>query len=327
MKTTFFFACAALVSSVVACGGEPVDAGDEDLVSALGPEPAGQATQYPIVLAHGFLASSGGFGSFHPLVSDALAADGHIVTRGSVPPFARVSVRAAYLAKDIDDTLARTGAKKVNLIAHSMGGLDARELVSVLGYGDRVASVTTIATPHRGSAVADVALAIVPGQAHEALDAIAHEIGRTYSDVSTDEDVLGALEDLSEAHADAFEASHPDDARVFYQSWAGVSSVLAIPNPADVGACEGELLWHSGHADSMSAMLVPNAPFVSHGKQSNDGLVLVSSAKHGDFRGCVPADHADEIGFYHGAVMDKHTGFDVVRFYRNVAFDLAARGY
>ena len=326
MKTTAFL---LLASSLLlgACGGEPTGGSDDELVSALGPDPQGQPAQYPIVLAHGFLASAKGFGSFNAMVSDALAADGHVVVRGSVPPFARVSVRAQYLAKDIDEALAKTGAKKVNIVAHSMGGLDAREVVSVLGYGDRVASVTTIATPHRGSGVADVALAIVPGQASDAMNAVAHEIGRAYSDVATDEDVRGALEDLAEASADAFEASHPDDSRVYYQSWAGVSSVLAIPNPADVGACEGQLLWHPGRADLMSGLLAPGAPFVAHGKESNDGLVLVSSAKHGNFRGCVPADHADEIGLLRTKSLDSHTGFDVVRFYRNVAYDLAARGF
>lgn len=36
-----------------------------------------------------------------------------------------------------------------------MGGLDARYLASQLGCSERVASVTTIATPHWGSPVAD----------------------------------------------------------------------------------------------------------------------------------------------------------------------------
>src|SRR6185436_1181555 len=116
---------------------------------------------------------------------------------------------------------------------------------------------------------------------------------------------------------------------VYYQSWAGVSSLLAIPNGADKAACEGKLLAHDDKADLMSPILAPAAPIVAHGTKAepNDGFVLVSSAKHGNFRGCVPADHADEIGLLRTSSLDAHTGFDVVRFYRNVAYDLAARGF
>jgi triacylglycerol lipase len=293
----------------------------------LGPEPRGTATRYPIVLAHGFLGSANGFAGFDPRVSEALEADGHAVFRASVPPFGDVHQRALALAADVDRVLAETGAAKVDIIAHSMGGLDARELVSTLGYGDRVASLTTIATPHRGSAIADVSLGLLAGASDDALAAIAKLAGKSYGDVANDADLRGALSDLSERGAEAFNRTHPDDARVYYQSWAGVSSVLAIPNPADAVACEGRLLAHAGRADFMSAIVAPAAPFVAHGADPNDGFVRVSSAKWGTFRGCVPADHADEVGFLRAGTIDPHTGFDFVRFYRDVAFDLAARGY
>jgi triacylglycerol lipase len=79
----------------------------------------------------------------------------------------------------------------------------------------------------------------------------------------------------------------------------------------------------------MSPILAPAAPIVAHGikAEPNDGFVLVSSAKHGNFRGCFPADHADEIGVFSRGSLDRHTGFDFVRFHRNVAFDLASRGF
>jgi len=49
--------------------------------------------------------------------------------------------------------------------------------------------------------------------------------------------------------------------------------------------------------------------------------------KVGNFRGCVPADHADEIGVMSTRSLDPHTGFDFVRFHRDIAFDLAHRGF
>jgi triacylglycerol lipase len=332
MKTTL----AAIALSMFALAGcsassDAADTGTtDDALSAaapLGADPSGHATRYPIVVVHGFLGSADKLASFNSQITDALTADGHRVYRAELPPFGSVAMRGKVLATEVDRVLQETGASKVNIVAHSMGGLDARELVSVLGYGDRVASLTTVSTPHRGSRIADMSLGLVEGADDKALAAIAQAIGKSYSDVADDTDLKQALRDLSEANADAFNAAHPDDARVYYQSWAGVSSFLAIPNPADADACDGKLLMHPGRADFVNPILAPAMPFVSDGGQSNDGFVRVSSAKWGNFRGCVPADHADEIGTLSTQSLDPHTGFDFVRFHRDIAFDLASRGY
>jgi triacylglycerol lipase len=334
MKNVTLLAGIALsVLSVCGSAGCAADAAEEvastevelSAAAPLGADPKGSPARYPIVLAHGFLGNGGGFASFNASIAEGLERDGHVVVTASVPPLGNVRIRARALADDIDEALNATGAKKVNVFAHSMGGLDARDVVSGLGYGDRVASVTTISTPHRGSRIADVSLGLVGGAREEALDAF----GKIVDDDPNTVDVKGALRDLSEANAEAFAASHPDDARVYYQSWAGVSSLFAIPNPADEGACEGKLLAHRGRADLMSPILAPAAPIVAHGVKAepNDGFVTVASAKLGNFRGCVPADHADEIGVFARESYNRRTGFDFVRFHRNVAFDLAARGF
>ena len=46
--------------------------------------------------------------------------------------------------------------KQVHLIAHSLGGLDSRFMISKLGMADRVLSLTTIGTPHHGTPLADI---------------------------------------------------------------------------------------------------------------------------------------------------------------------------
>jgi triacylglycerol lipase len=293
----------------------------------LGPAPAGQATKYPVVLAHGFDASpSNRWGWYR--VPEALEADGHTVFVTMVPPYNTVAVRAAHLARQIDTILEDTGAERVNLVAHSMGGLDGRYLISSLGYGNAVASLTTISTPHRGSAVADVALKLLPGLADRALNALASAWGRTYSELADDSDLRGAMAGISEANLPGFNADNPDDPQVHYQSWAGVSSVLGLNHRADAEACEGMLLQHPGSSDKMNATLVPMAGFVAHGTKlyPNDGMVRVDSAKWGDFRGCIPADHLDEVGQVRNEGADPHTGFDAPRFYRNVVFELAEQG-
>jgi triacylglycerol lipase len=297
-------------------------------VPALGPEPAGEATTYPIVLAHGFDASPENRWGFYG-VEEALVADGHTVYVAQVPPYNAVEVRAGYLAEQVDAVLAQTGAPRVNLVAHSMGGLDGRYLISSLGYGGKVASLTTISSPHQGSAVADVALKLLPGVADDAINALARAWGRTYSEVADETDLRAALTALSEDNAPGFNAANPDDPQVFYQSWAGVSSVFGIPGPWDEAACEGKRLADPrGGADRMDLTLIPMAAMVAHGAElrPNDGMATVEGAKLGLFRGCIPADHLDEVGQIKHDGPDEHTGFDAARFYRNLAFDLAERG-
>ena len=71
----------------------------------------------------------------------------------TVPPSGSIEARATKLAESI---AAKAKGKEVNIIAHSMGGLDSRYMISQLKPTDfKIKSLTTIATPHRGSAFAD----------------------------------------------------------------------------------------------------------------------------------------------------------------------------
>ncbi|KAJ5895573.1 Arrestin-like N-terminal [Penicillium taxi] len=119
------------------------------------------APKNPIVLAHGLL----GFdelrlaGPYLPGVQywrgikEALSARGVEVITATVPPSSSIEERAEQLAQEIE---AGARGKSVNIIAHSMGGLDSRYMISRLKHDKfKVSSLTTIATPHRGSAVAD----------------------------------------------------------------------------------------------------------------------------------------------------------------------------
>lgn len=56
---------------------------------------------------------------------------------------------AAAIAKVVDTALSENNCEKVNIIAHSKGGLDCRYLITSMGYANKVASLTTINTPHR----------------------------------------------------------------------------------------------------------------------------------------------------------------------------------
>jgi triacylglycerol lipase len=108
------------------------------------------ATRYPIFLAEGF----GGLDYFQ--IEEALEAAGATVCDqpdDQVPHFAGSEARAAVLIPQIQ-ACAASGGGRVNLIGFSLGGEDARIVLS--RRPDLLASVTTVGTPHRGSSgVAD----------------------------------------------------------------------------------------------------------------------------------------------------------------------------
>ena len=301
-------------------------------------DPEGSPTRYPIVLAHGFNGSPTNNWGWHKDLIAALRADGHDVHIAAVPPFQGVGVRAEeHLAPFVDEVLGMTGADKVNIIAHSMGGLDSRYLVSSLGYHDRVASVVTISSPHRGSAVADDALSIINlfgDKAVGKLNDMATAFGKTFTteDLAEGSDLREALESLSVANSARFNEANPDHPEVYYQSWAGVSHAFRIGNGnGDRKACEddaGGVLYTHGPNDFKRLDLVAMAISVGKfGTVPNDGMATVESAVWGDFIGCVPADHYDEVGQVDKPGLRTSTGFNPTSFLRTIAYHLSARGY
>jgi triacylglycerol lipase len=68
----------------------------------------------------------------------------------SLPWVGSIEQCAGSLAKQLENE-----SGPLHLVAHSMGGLDARRWISCLDGGTRVASLTTLSTPHRGSAASN----------------------------------------------------------------------------------------------------------------------------------------------------------------------------
>jgi triacylglycerol lipase len=308
-----------------------------------------KAAQYPILLHHGFNASQSNSWSFYR-VKEALERDGHQVTTTEVEPFNGVPVRAQSLAKIVDRVRTEFCAAKpeaeraecertakVNIIAHSMGGLDARYLASTLGYASKLASITTISTPHKGSNIADVGLGLTPdgGRLGAVLDQLVGCFGRTFTrdDLARNTDMRAALESLSEANAPAFNRENPDPAGVYLQSYAGVSRAIGGPRTSGeqakvLEACGGQYFGAVRRADFMSPRLTLGS--VAVGRFSNvpqDGMVTVENAKWANFRGCFPGDHLDQVGQVKEDGPNIYTKFDHIAFYRVLATDLAKRGF
>lgn len=319
--------------TVIACG--PPEADEHDAVEGQGTAGQGAALSscrgapYPLVLAHGFA----GFERIGPLnyffnVASDLRSRGETVIEAQVPPFDSSAVRARYLAGIVDDTLRATGACKVNVIAHSQGGIDARFLISSLGYGDRVAGLITVASPHQGTPVADAALGLIPGFSYDLINVILRALWGGIASAPGDAKVQASLRQLSRDHMQkVFNPANPDDRRVKYYSVAGRSSGRV----ADA-ECAGATWGNSSRIDLLDPLLAVAVPAFALTSPNplipvpNDGLVTVASSRWGTFLGCVPADHLDEVGQIGHLLPDLISGFDHRDLYRRLAQTLHKDG-
>jgi triacylglycerol lipase len=210
----------------------------------------------PIVLVHGIFGfdqlTLGGVKlvDYFRLIPAALRADGNLVPQ---PPRLNTAGSIAERAHDLKSYLEDASnpevfSKPVHLVAHSMGGLDARHMISQLGMADRVLSLTTIGTPHHGSPIADAVITATD----PILNSFVEHLGV---------DIQG-IADLTTNACARFNAEVPDAPNVRYFSVAG----QFVP-PRILGKPTGILgLLHD----------------IVQGKEGdNDGLVSVRSATFG----------------------------------------------
>jgi triacylglycerol lipase len=214
------------------------------------------------VLAHGFL----GFdevvvaGVRHEYFRDltrSLAKHSDAVHRPRVAPTGSVASRAEELARCIRELPDR----RVNVIAHSMGGLDARHAIARLGLERRVASLTTIGAPHHGTPLAD--LGVVAGE-RLGMRRVLDRLGFP----------LEALDDLTTAAMAGFNRATPDVPGVAYGSVVGVAP-----------------------ARRTHPLLLPGHLLLRRAAGANDGIVPGASQRWGEVLFEIEADHWAQVGW------------------------------
>ena len=111
-------------------------------------------TKYPIILVHGLALRDTKFIKAFGKIESKLSEAGYQGCTANIDAFGSVENNAQQLKEVILAILRDTNADKVNIIAHSKGGLDSKYMISHLDMSDKVASLTTLCTPHKGSPVA-----------------------------------------------------------------------------------------------------------------------------------------------------------------------------
>lgn len=268
-----------------------------------------QTGAYPIVLVHGMGVRDGKRLEYWGRIPKVLRAAGRQVFSGGQDANGSVEDNAAVLKARILSVLAETGSEKVNVIAHSKGGLDTRYMISHLDMGGRVASLTTLATPHHGSRTVDWLLKLPDWLVRFAcrlMDFWMRLLG------DRNPKTCSAVRLFTTPQAAAFNAATPDDPRVYYQSYAFIMKhwhsdlLLALPH-AVVGRIEGP----------------------------NDGLLPPEAVRWANFRGVFTGNgrrgisHFDEMDLRRRP-LTKKTGpqvTDVVEVYRAIEEDLTKLGF
>lgn len=218
----------------------------------------------PVVLVHGLF----GFRRlrvgrwvladyFHG-VPRALESAGNRVFAPRLSPTRGIAERAAQLRNFID--LMTASGEPVHIVAHSMGGLDARYMIARLGMAPRVLSLTTLGTPHRGSAFADWAKRrLVP------------LVAPVFSTLGLSRQ---AFADLTVERCAAFNAEVPNAAGVRYFSVGGAAERRGR-NPA----------W------GLSSRIVERH------EGPSDGIVSLASARWGEEFAVWPSDHMNLVNW------------------------------
>lgn len=111
-------------------------------------DPAPAKAELPILLVHGVLCNAGVWHPFATWLRERGVGPVYTVSYG--PPLGSIDDFAAQVARKIEQIHAQTGAPKVVVIAHSMGGLVMRAYLRDRG-GGRIARLVTVGTPHEGS--------------------------------------------------------------------------------------------------------------------------------------------------------------------------------
>jgi triacylglycerol lipase len=210
-------------------------------------------TKYPIVLAHGMAGFDELFGVYEYWfgIPDYMEDKGATVFVTEVSQFNSTEARGEQLLDQVEYIAAVTGKPKVNIIGHSHGGLDARYVAAV--RPGLVASVSTVATPHKGADLADFLVANVQGGSftESVVAYFANSLGMVLGLLSgsqNPQDAVAALGSLTSAGTAAFNATYPQGVPasacgegafstggVRYYSWSGtgiLTNVLDVSDPA-----------------------------------------------------------------------------------------------
>lgn len=262
-------------------------------------------TKYPILMVHGVFFRDFEHLNYWGRIPKELEKNGAKIYYGNHNSAASVENSARELEKRILEIVRETGCEKVNIIAHSKGGLDSRVAISNTSAGKYIASLTTVNTPHRGCEFADYLLDVIPEGTQKTIAESYNKAAEKLGDVAPD--FLAAVYDLTHEKCLARNEIILDSPNVYYQS---IGSRL---NHAYSGRFPLNFSYH----------------LVKYFDGANDGLVGEKSFEWGSdykyvmVKGKRGVSHADMIDLNRENIDE----FDVREFYIGLVSDLKSKGF
>ncbi|KAK9696616.1 hypothetical protein K7432_012359 [Basidiobolus ranarum] len=293
------------------------------------------APRYPIALCHGLF----GFDTIGPQlvpnlqihywrgIPEALQQLGARVVITKVSSIGSIHDRALALDEVLKKTLSQ---EHVNLIGHSMGGLDARYLVTHLKPQNyTVSSITTIGTPHRGSSFMDFC------RDYTGLGTLEQKITEEMekNEPSKFQNTSDSVFKFSGQFITPFLRWHRflnyAKSWLDYPAYSNLTTDYLIDhfNPNTPNHPDVKYYSYAGDPEKMSIFSPLRGPWevIRSREGPNDGLVSVNSAKWGEFVETVPANHLDLSNVWKPQLTSP--SFDPIEFYLRMATFLNRQGF
>ena len=260
-------------------------------------------TKYPLIMVHGVGFRDLKYFNYWGRIPRELTRYGADIYYGNQEAFGTIAYNAKDIREKILAVVKETGSAKVNIIAHSKGGLDSRYAITKLETAPYVASLTTVSTPHYGCRFVDYACRLPEGL-YRLVARYFDSTFRRFGDKNPD--FYTATHQFSTAESAKFNEEVPDCDGVYYQSYtSAMGNCLSDP-----------LLW------------LPYC-LIKPLEGENDGLVSTQSAKWGEFKGVFRS--SGQRGISHGDMIDlkreDYRGFDVVECYVQIVAGLKEKGF
>jgi|SRR5699024_3186337 len=225
------------------------------------PEPKPIHLKHPVLLCHGY-------GAITSLVKPSPLYDVGMLLRAhnvlafapNIVPYATIEIRARSWKSLIYELTEVQSVEKVNIIAHSMGGLDMRYALAKLDIASKVASFTTVSTPHHGTSLAELTLRTPDAIRNKLADFLDWVGTQVYPHAQSDS--VGSAAQLTRNYVeDQFNETIKNVPNIPYYSYSSA-----------VG---------KGTSDPIKVMSRYQNSYIYEEEGLNDGMVSVESAKWG----------------------------------------------
>lgn len=257
--------------------------------------------KYPIILVHGVALREGRAFKAFGNIGKVLKKTGFRVYTANTDGFGTIENNAEQLKAYIRTVLEKEQCEKVNLVAHSKGGLDSKYMLLRLGMNDKVASLTTLSTPHGGAKIASWIYGL-PTWFKRFLAFWINLWYRIFGDKKPD--ALAVCAQLCASPNETLDSLSEIPDSVYCQSY---SATMA-----------------RGRDDFL--MGIPHTFTKRRENSPIDGLVSVESSKYGDYRGDIleeSVSHTEMVGYS----LSKKKRERIYAFWLSLCAELSKKGF